>query len=116
MLERQIQLVCLFTFVRDDVVRQGQDARAPVNQFSAFGSYLVRVRADGSRMAVDMARHATQHASSSLFYDVSFNAVYVSTYKTASFSGPKHVLKARLSAAYNFRWVVSVCMCGADSL
>ena len=54
-------------------------------------------------MAVDMARHATEHASSSLFYDVSFNVVYVSTYKTASFSGPKHIFKVRLSAGYNFR-------------
>jgi hypothetical protein len=84
---RQIQLICMITFVQNEV----------------FGTYLVRVLGNGNRMPVDMARHTAPYASSSLFYDVSFNAVYLSTYRIASFSGPKHILKARLNAGYNFR-------------
>ena len=50
-LARQIQLVCLFTFVRDEAIRAGQAALA-VDQFRAFGSYLVRILGDGSRFVV----------------------------------------------------------------
>ena len=92
---RQIQLICLITFPRQQ-------------QLATFGSYLVRIRGDGTRMPVDMARHTTPYASSSLLYDASFNALYVSTYKQASFSGPKHVLRVRLNAGYNYRCLHSL--------
>jgi hypothetical protein len=98
-LDRQIQLICLYTYIRDERVRQ---SLSPVNEQSTFGSYLVRVTGSGNRMPVDMQRHTLQHASSSLFYDVSFNTLYASSYKTTSFSGKKHVLKIPLTASYNF--------------
>ena len=94
---RQIQLICLITFVRQ--------------QPTALGSYLVRIRGDGTRMPVDMVRHTTLYASSSMLYDVSFNVLYVSTYKQASFSGPKHVLRVRLNAGYNYRCVFFALVC-----
>ena len=98
-LHRQIQLVCLYTYIRDESVRQ---SLASVNAQSSFGSYLVRVTGNGARLPVDMQRHTLQQASSSLFYDVSFNTLYASSYKTSSFSGEKHVWKIPLSASYNF--------------
>jgi hypothetical protein len=51
---------------------------------------------------VDMTRHTTPLASSSLLYDQSFNVIYLSSYNRTSYSGEKKVLKVRLAASYNF--------------
>ena len=101
---RQVQLLCMFNFARDDALRSGAFG-VPVDQFRSVGSYVVRVFADGqrTRLPVDLNVHSTNHASTSLFYDLQFNTVYVTTYEAASFQGRKHVLKIRLSPSYNFK-------------
>ena len=98
---RQVQLICMFNFVRDDAIRAGTRTVYPIPP-NAFGSYLVRIMGDGSRRSVQLAWHTTPFASSSIFYDASFNSVYVSTFVSASFSGKKHVLKVLLMPSYNF--------------
>jgi hypothetical protein len=100
LIHRQVQLICMFNFARDSSIRMGENPY-PVAA-SAFGSYIVRVLGDGSRQAVSTAVHATPFASSSIFYDSSFNAAYISTYVSASFSGKKHVLRVQLTQSYNF--------------
>jgi hypothetical protein len=96
---RQIQLICSFDFVRDANVRSSLGS---IDAASTFGSYLVRIMGDGVRLEVDVYRHAATHASSSLFYDHTFNAIYLSTYVAASYQGRKHVLRTRLTPSYNF--------------
>lgn len=91
-IERQIQLICVFNYARNN----NGDA------YASFGSYVVRITGNGTRMPVVLARHGTSFASSSILYDVSFNAAYISTYRNVSFSGPKHVLRIRLSPSFNF--------------
>lgn len=84
---RQIQLICLYTFVRDDRIRSGAAAGAvQVDASSSFGSYLVRVLANGTRLPVDVGQHDLLHASTSLFYDISFNSIYVTTYEQVCYT------------------------------
>ncbi len=96
---RQIQLVCSFDYVRSDGVRAGLEA---VDPSTTFGTYLVRVMGDGRRQAVDLQVHAANYSSSSLMYDVSYNALYLTTYASASYVGPKRVMRVRLTASYNY--------------
>lgn len=96
---RQIQLVCSFDYVRSARVRAGLETADPA---TTFGTYLVRVMGDGRRQAVDLRMHTTNFSSSSLLYDVSYNALYLTTYASASYVGPKRVLRARLTASYNY--------------
>jgi len=86
---RQIQLVCMYNFLGSNAL---------------FGTYLVRVMGDGVRLEVNSLLHTTNTSSSSLFYDINFNTIYVTTYQnTSSFQGGKRVLKVRLSSSYNFK-------------
>lgn len=89
---RQVQLICLFNYL---------NSTTPLSDPAFFGSYLTRIRGDGRREAASWPLLAIPHASSSMLYDAQFNAAYVTTYKVASFSGPKHVLKFRLTPTYD---------------
>jgi hypothetical protein len=100
--QRQVQLVCMFNFVRDQRIRDGTLPASAQLPLDAFGTYLARVRADGSRMQVVLPRHSAQFASTAMLYDQSFNVLYVTSFLSASFSGKKHILKARLGPSYNF--------------
>lgn len=102
-LSRQLQLLCMYNFARDDAVRSGETAGVVVDQYTSVGSYVVRIFANGRRLPVHLPRHSTKHASTSLFYDIQFNTAYVTTYEAASFQGRRHVLKIRLSPSYNFK-------------
>ncbi len=64
---------------------------------TAFGTYLVRILSNGTRMPVDMLAHTWRYASSSFFYNQSFNVAYLSSYNTTSYSGQKHVFRIRLT-------------------
>lgn len=99
-LARQIQLICSYDYIRDNALRTGTST--VINTQSAFGSYLVRVAGDGQRLDVHMQRHVLPQASSSLFYDVSFNTLYASSYTATSYSGQKRVYRIKLSVSYNF--------------
>jgi hypothetical protein len=88
-----IQLVCAYDYIKD---ASTSDPRIK------FGTYIVRVLSSGIRMTVDMQKHTCSYASSSLLYDTSFNVAYLSSYKTTSYAGLKHVFKIRFSPYYNF--------------
>jgi hypothetical protein len=90
---KTIQLVCAYDYVRD---ASTSDPR------TKFGTYIVRVLSSGIRMTVDMQKHTCSYASSSMIYDTSFNVAYLSSYKTTSYAGLKHVFKIRFSPYYNF--------------
>lgn len=101
---RQIQLVCYFDFVRSAGVRASTQAVDPA---TSFGSYMVRVMGDGGRLPVDLRMHATNFSSSSLLYDRSYNALYLTTFASASYEGPKRIFRMRLTASYNYEGDVS---------
>lgn len=105
--DRQVQLVCMFTYARSQGVRDGlaPPAIPQVDPSTAFGTYVVRIMGDGRRLPVRDPAHTVPQASSSLLYDISFNTLYLSTYANVSFSGKKQVAKIRLSPSYNFKCV-----------
>lgn len=96
---RQIQLVCSFDYVRSARVRAGLETPDPA---TTFGTYLVRVMGDGRRLPVDLRMHTANFSSSGLLYDVSYNAIYLTTFASASYTGEKRVLRVRLTASYNY--------------
>ena len=100
--EDQIQLVCMYNFVRDQRIRKESNPAGYTVPVDAFGTYLVRVMGNGLRRDVSQATHTAPFTSSSMIYDQSFNVLYVTSYESASYSGKKHILKARLNPSYNF--------------